>query len=211
MDERLSAFSPGSLAARLLRAVPAAQIVRRPLTRGEAAFRQGDAATAIFVVERGRIRLTRILEDGTSVTIHVAEAGESFAEAALTAQRYHCDAIAELPSVVLRLPKRGLLAALTADPAESLALAGAFAGQVRDLRSALELRNIRSAPARLLAWLRLHASGKPPAVLLRRSWTLIADELGLTREAVYRALASLEREGRIERSDNTVRLNTNQT
>ncbi len=65
--------------------------------------------------------------------------------------------------------------------------------------------------ARLLAWLRLHASGKPPSVLLRRSWTLIADELGLTREAVYRALASLEREGRIERSDNTVRLNTNQT
>jgi CRP/FNR family transcriptional regulator, dissimilatory nitrate respiration regulator len=100
---------------------------------------------------------------------------------------------------------------LTADPAESLALAGALAGQVRDLRSALELRNIRSASARLMAWLRLHASGKPPIVMLHRSWTLIADELGLTREAVYRALASLEREGRIERSDNAVRLNTSRT
>jgi CRP-like cAMP-binding protein len=100
---------------------------------------------------------------------------------------------------------------LTADPAESLALAGALAGQVRDLRSALELRNIRSASARLMAWLRLHASGKPPIVMPCRSWTLIADELGLTREAVYRALASLEREGRIERSDNAVRLNRSRT
>ena len=207
----LSAFSSGGLAARLLRAVPAARIVRRSLERGEAVFRQGDTATAIFVVGQGRIRLTRALEDGTSATIHVAEAGDSFAEASLSAPRYHCDAIAELPSVVLHVPKRDLLAALTADPSESLALAGALAAQVRDLRSALELRNIRSASARLLAWLRLHASGRPPAVQLRRSWSLVADELGLTREAVYRALASLERQGRIERSDNTVRLSPNRT
>jgi CRP-like cAMP-binding protein len=211
MDEKISAFSPAGVAARLLRAAPAARIGRRPLARGEAAFRQGDTATAIFVVEQGRIRLTRTLEDGTFVTMHIAEAGESFAEAALSARRYHCDAIAELPSIVLRLSKRDLLAALTADPAESLALAGALAGQVRDLRSALELRNIRSASARLMAWLRLHASGKPPIVILRRSWTLIADELGLTREAVYRALTSLEREGRIERSANAVRLNRSRT
>jgi CRP-like cAMP-binding protein len=124
----------------------------------------------------------------------------------LSAANYHCDAIAEERSVVLRLPKRDLLATLAADPAESLALAGALAGQVRDLRTMLEMRNIRSAPGRLLAWLRLNASGKPPVVSLRRSWTLIADELGLTREAVYRALASLEREGRIARSDHVVKL-----
>lgn len=206
MNEQPTAFSPDGLAARLMRAVPPARIVRRTLARGEVVFRQGHAAAAIFLVERGRIRLTRSLEDGTSVSIHVAEAGESFAEAALSAQRYHCDAIADLPSTVLCLPKRDLLAAFAADPAESLALASALAGQVRDLRSALELRKIHSAPKRLLAWLQLHASGNPPAMLQRRSWTLIADELGLTREAVYRALASLEREGRIERSGNRVQL-----
>jgi CRP-like cAMP-binding protein len=206
MDEYVPVFSPGSIAARLLRSVPPARVIRREAARGETVFRQGAAATALFVVEKGRIRLVRTLHDGTSVTLHVAEAGESFAEASLSAENYHCDAIAEVPSVVLCLPKRDLLAVLAADPAESLALAGALAGQVRDLRSMLEVRNIRSAPARLLAWLRLIASGKPPVVSLRRSWTLIADELGLTREAVYRALASLEREGRIARSDHAVKL-----
>src|SRR5262249_15605059 len=130
MDEQISAISPGSLGARLLHAMPAVRIVRRALRRGEAVFRQGDAATAIFVVEQGRIRLTRTLPDGTFVTVHVAEAGESFAEAALSSERYHCDAVTELPSVVLRVPKRDLVAILTANPAESLALAGALAGQV---------------------------------------------------------------------------------
>jgi CRP-like cAMP-binding protein len=206
MDERLSAFSPGSIAARLLRTVPTARIRKRAVARGEAVFRQGDVAAAVFLVERGRVRLARALLDGTSVTLHVAEAGESFAEASLTAARYHCDAIAEVRSIVLCLPKRGLLSALAADPAESLALAGALAGQVRDLRSMLELRNIRSAPARVLTWLRLHASGKPPVVSPRRSWTLIADELGLSREAAYRGLASLERQGRIKRLGNAVQL-----
>jgi CRP/FNR family transcriptional regulator, dissimilatory nitrate respiration regulator len=36
-------------------------------------------------------------------------------------------------------------------------------------------------------------------VPLARSWTLVAEELGLTREAVYRALAKLERQALIRR------------
>jgi DNA-binding IclR family transcriptional regulator len=46
----------------------------------------------------------------------------------------------------------------------------------------------------------------PPRVAVRRSWTLIADELGLSREAVYRALATLERDRRIVRHDDQVSL-----
>ncbi len=79
-----------------------------------------------------------------------------------------------------------------------------LASQVRDLRRRLELRNIRSAAARVLAWLRLHASGSPPLVRNCRSWTQVADDLGLTREAVYRALAALERQGRISRDAGVV-------
>jgi DNA-binding phage protein len=41
-------------------------------------------------------------------------------------------------------------------------------------------------------------------VKLRRAWTQVADELGLTREAVYRALAMLERQGRVSRGAGVV-------
>lgn len=169
-------------------------------------FQQGDPASAIYVVEVGRIRLSRMSADGVPLILYVAGAGESFAEASLSAMHYHCDAIAETGSVVLALPKSDLLGLMTTDPAQALPFALALATQVRDLRTKLELRNVRSAKERVLAWLRLHATGDPPRVSLNRSWTLIAEELGLTREAVYRVLAMLERERRIGRRQGVVNL-----
>ncbi len=202
----MSGFPADNLAACLLRAVPASRVTRLRFGRGAAVFRQDDEASAIYVVESGRVRLARVMADGTALVLQVAEPGQSFAEAALSAARYHCDATAEVDTAVLRLPKQDLLAALATDPAESFALALALASQVRDLRARLELRNIRSAKERVLAWLHLRASGTPPGVAAHRSWTLIAGELGLSREAVYRALAALEREGRIARSSDRIRL-----
>jgi CRP-like cAMP-binding protein len=199
MDADTSPFSPDSVAARLLSTLHPSRVIRHGLSRGEPLFRQGDPAAAVFIIETGRIQLTRFLADGTALILHVARAGESFAEASLSAAHYHCDAIAEADSIVLALPKSDLLSALASDPTECLALALALAGQVRDLRARLELRDIRSASERVLAWLRLHASDDPPSVPLYRTWTQVADELGLTREVVYRTLAKLERQKRISR------------
>jgi CRP-like cAMP-binding protein len=204
----MSVFSPDGLAAHLLAALHQSRVARYQVSRGAAVFRQGDPADAVFLVETGRVRLVRVLADGTPLVLFVAEVGESFAEASLSAAHYHCDAVAETDAVVLALPKTDLLSALAADPAECLALTLALAGQVRDLRARLELRNVRSATERVLAWLRLHASGNPPHVPMRRSWTQVADEVGLTREAVYRSLASLEQQGRISRDAMVVRLLT---
>jgi len=198
--------SPDSLAARLIAAVPPSRVTRMRFGSGAAVFRQGDAASAVFVTEAGRVRLCRMSADGTPLALHVANAGESFAEASLSAAHYHCDAIAETDATVLALPKSDLLASLTSDPLQGLALTFALASQVRDLRTRLELRNIRSAAERVLAWLRFHATGDPAQVMLGRSWTSVAEELGLTREAVYRALAALERHGWIARGGDCVRL-----
>ena len=206
MQPERSPFPPESLAARLLATLAPSAVRRHIVARGAAVFRQGDPATTVYVVETGRIRMARVLEDGTPLTLFVAEAGDSFAEASLSAAHYHCDAIAETDAVVLALPKTGLLTALAADPAQSLSVTLALASQVRDLRARLELRNIRSAALRVLAWLRLHASGNPPAMPLHRPWTMVAEELGLTREVLYRALAMLERQGQIQRKPGFVKL-----
>ena len=183
------------------------RLVTRRVAAGEAVFRQGDATVAVYRVEQGRVRLVRHLEDGSSVALHVARAGDGFAEAALFSEIYHCDAVAEVDAVLTQAPKADLLAALEADSRASLAFARMLATQVRDLRARLELRNIRAAPERILAWLKLQASGTPPMVRLDRPWTEIAAEIGLTHEAIYRALAALERDGRIERAAGLVLLN----
>ena len=176
--------------------VPGAPLNLEP---GESVFRQGDPVSGVFRVTAGRVRLKRHLEDGSTVAVHTAAAGETFAEAALFAAAYHCDAVAETPAEVLRYDARQVRAHLARDPAAAMALARALAGQVRDLRGRLELRNIRSARERVTGWLRLHAHGSPPTVVLRRPWMEVAAEIGLSREALYRALAELVGSGVIRR------------
>jgi CRP-like cAMP-binding protein len=146
----------------------------------------------------------RHLEDGTTVILHSARSGETFAEASAFAEAYHCDAVAEVASRVAAVPKSEFLAALARDPEASFRFARLLADQVRDLRSRLEIRNIRSAPERLMAWLRLRAAGRPPTAVLGQTWSDVAAEVGLSREAVYRALAALEQDGSIVRTTGAV-------
>lgn len=178
----------------------------RALEAGELVFRQGSEASSLYRVRTGRVRLIRHLQDGSSVVLHVARADSTFAEAALFSSAYHCDAVAEVPTVVAVIPKADLLAGLCTTPSGCLDLARALAGQVRELRAHLEIRNIRSAPERLLAWLRLTARGDPPVVEIDRPWIEIAAEIGLTHETIYRSLAELERAGKLARKGRRVKL-----
>lgn len=147
----------------------------------------------------------RHLADGSTATLHVARAGDGLAEAALFAGQYHCDAVAEIDSLVAVIAKAPLLAALRGDAEAGLAFAADLSRQVRSLRWQLELRNIRSARERLLAWLHLQA-GPDGVVTPDRPWTVIAPELGLSHEAVYRALALLQAERRLRRRNGRIQL-----
>ncbi|MEX0964115.1 MAG: Crp/Fnr family transcriptional regulator [Pseudohongiellaceae bacterium] len=170
------------------------------LAKGEFLFRQQQPTVAIFAVVSGRVRLFRDLPDGSSVTLHVARSGETFAEAALFTQHYHCHAQTELVSKVLRLNSAALLETITAHKDLGLYLSQILAGQVRDMRAMLSLRDIRSADERLMAWLRLQVRDELMEVVIDRPWTGISEELGLTKEAVYRSLTRLQHEGFIERA-----------
>ena len=61
----------------------------------------------------------------------------------------------------------------------------------------LELRDIRRAEERLLAVLHLRAEAD--AMVIAGTWKDLAAELGLTQEALYRALSRLEQRGAIIR------------
>ena len=189
---------------RLIAAVPAA-VSARELTPGEALFRQGDRATAIFAVERGRLRLVRHTADDRRVVLHTAHPDELFAEAALFAEAYHCDAVADIPSRVRVLSKPTLLAAFRSNPDLAQDFMAILARQVMALRTRLELRSIRSARLRLLQHLLL-AAGEGGTVRLDGTLMDLAAEIGLSHEALYRTIAALESEGVIARSDAEIRL-----
>ena len=68
-----------------------------------------------------------------------------------------------------------------------------------NLRTRVEQRNIRSARERVRHFLMLNVGPDGRTVKLRGTLKDLAAEIGLTHEALYRTLASLERYGEITR------------
>jgi len=173
---------------------------RRSLARSEALFRQGEKVTAIYFVETGRLRLERRTFDGRTLVLGTTLSGNFFVEAALFADIFHCDAVATEPSRVCIYPKAAVLNALRADPANAMSFLSLVAHQVIELRHRLEIMKVRSAKERVMLYLDLNAGPDGRTVDLRSQLQDIASELGLTREVLYRTLASLEQAGAIERA-----------
>ncbi|HSK41129.1 MAG TPA: Crp/Fnr family transcriptional regulator [Arenibaculum sp.] len=205
IEANLPARSPDRASLRSLAAAAGGTEVRR-LAAGEALFHQDDDASAIFEVEEGRLLLVRHTIDTHPVTLHTARPGEFFAEAALFARTYHCDAVAAVASRVRAYPKRRVLAALRDDPDLALDFMAALARQIHVLRSRLEERNIRSARERILHRLALAADNDGRTVQLDGTLIDLAAEIGLSHEVVYRTLAALEREGIIARTRTSITL-----
>jgi CRP/FNR family transcriptional regulator, dissimilatory nitrate respiration regulator len=178
----------------------------RELAAGEVLFNQGDRATAIYKIENGRLRLIRRTIDDHLVILHTAGPGELFAEASIFAEAYHCNAVAALPSRIRVYPKASVVAALHANPGLAEALIKRLAHQLQELRARLELRNIRSARERVLQYLRLRTGLHGRSIVIDSRLQDIAEEIGLSREALYRTLAGLEAEGSIRRTQATITL-----
>lgn len=176
-----------------------ARLRHRDLAAGTALFRQGDPVVAVYVIERGRLAMIRHTAGGRRVTLFTAGPGESFAEAALFSEVYHCDAVAELPSRVTIIPKAELHALLKQPGQASERLMARLAHQVQALRTQLELRGIRNARERVWQALVLMAGPSGRTVKLEGPLKTMASAIGLTQEAFYRAMTALATAGRIRR------------
>jgi CRP-like cAMP-binding protein len=185
---------------------PAHAIIHRTLAGAETLFREGDQTFAIFSVRRGRVRLVRHLADGSPVLLYIAHDGDTFSEAALFSPIYHCNAIADVDSEIEIHPKDILSRSLAEDPQAARTFMAHLARQVMDLRSRLEIRNIRSAKERVIQFLLLEGNEMDRKVTFARPLKDIAGDIGLTHEAFYRTLAKLESSGKIARNGRTITL-----
>jgi CRP/FNR family transcriptional regulator, dissimilatory nitrate respiration regulator len=178
----------------------------RTLKAGETLFRAGTRTAGLYQVVRGRVRLARVNRKGRETVLYVATAGEILAEASLFSSTYHCDAIATTNAVVRLFPKAAVLAALARDADAALAFMAMLARQLMTLRMRLEQRNIRSARDRLRHYLSMNVGADGRTVLLTGTLKDLAGELGLTHEALYRALAEMAKRGEIKRGKGMIRL-----
>lgn len=173
----------------------------RRFAPGDAVFRAGEAASGLHLLVAGQVTLQRPLADGSLAVVHRAIATDTFAEAAVFAEAYHCDAVAAGHAVVRIVPRAAVQSALESVPGFAAAFAARLAGQVQGLRARAEILSMRGAVDRTAAFLALLA--RDGEVEFGRPVKHVAAEIGLTHEALYRALAALRRSGRIERIGRT--------
>lgn len=166
----------------------------RVLDRGATLFHIGDKVQTVFSVISGEVRLIRRDLNGNEVVLQRSRGG-FFAEASLGSARYHCDAVAAEACTALAFPARPFRAALDDNADFRDAWLGHLAREVRKLRAQCERLNLRRADERIVHY--IESEGSDGSITLNQSRKAWAAELGLTHEALYRALSQLQRNGRL--------------
>jgi CRP-like cAMP-binding protein len=172
------------MSTRILSTLAARASGRRRLDKGQQLFARGDPVAALYLVETGSVELVRHQEDGHALILQRANQGSVLAEASIYAERYHCDGIAALSSLLTEIPKPRLLEALRRDTAFAEEWAAYLAAQVQNARMRAELLSRRTVAARLDGWLAWHGGALPA----RGAWKSLAAEIGVSPEALYREL-----------------------
>ena len=161
---------------------------------GETVFRIGTRPRNIFWVLDGEIRLVRRSRNGAEIVVQRASSG-FVAEASLDSPLYHCDAVAAAKSRLLAFPVDRFRQALADDEKFRAFWMRRLAGEVHALRSQSERLALRSAAERIEHY--IESEGRDGRLELSRTRKAWAAELGLTHEALYRALAGMRRAGTI--------------
>ncbi len=151
----------------------------------------------MYFVISGEVHLVRSSLTGDQIVLQRAQGG-FLAEASMDQPRYHCDAIAVRPSDLLVIPRKAFHDALADETFGNIWMAH-LAGELRRVRAQAERLTLKTAEARIIHY--VETEGDSGTVVLNNSKKDWAGELGLTHEALYRALARMQRRGSIRAHD----------
>ena len=151
---------------------------------GTTVFLLNDEVRVVYLVRRGVIHLVRHKEQGAALILQRAQAGSILAEASVYSDQYHCDARAESDATTWAVSKGDLRRRLEEKPDFARAWAQYLANAVQRARLHAEILSLKTVAARLDAW--IVWNGVLPEKGQQRR---IADEIGVSPEALYRELA----------------------
>ena len=166
--------------------------------KNDRVFLAGAMPVWMFYVIAGEVTLERTGMHGESVVLQRTRQG-FISEASLKVSRYHCDAVAVTDTHVIKVPVKALNHALDQDPAFASRWISMLNSEVRRLRLHLERLNMKSIRDRLIHL--IETEGKDGRFPIPSGLKTLAGELGVTHEALYRAIAALQTEGVIKKDD----------
>jgi CRP-like cAMP-binding protein len=152
-------------------------------------FTQGDAADAIFYIQKGKVRLTVVSEIGKQATIAVLSEGSFFGEGSLAGQALRIGSAAAMTDCqLLRIEKRAMMYALHREHTLSdMFVAYLLARNLRyeeDLVDQLFNSSEKRLARVLLMLAHFGKEGVPETVVPKISQETLADMVGTTRSRV---------------------------
>lgn len=158
-------------------------------------FRQGELATAFFIMIDGWTKHYRINPSGDETVLYVLTKGESFAESiALTGARFPATAETVTDARIVRIPADHVIRCIQQNPIIALAMIASTSQRLQHLMVNVEQLKAQSGVQRLAEFLVSLASvdNGPCVVTLPYDKVLIAARLGLQPESLSRAFAKLQ-------------------
>ena len=210
--KRRASTKPGSRAPfdskTLLEALPDGRTVRE-YQKGEAIFTQGDAADAVFFVQRGKVKLTVLSRQGKQAVIALLAPGEFFGEGCLAGQPVRmATATALMEASVIRLAKPAMVRALHRDPVFAETFTTYLLSRNIRMEEDLVDQLFNSSEKRLARILLLLANfgkeGRPEPVVPKISQEMLAEMVGTTRSRIsffmnkFRKLGFLDYNGGLQ-------------
>ena len=190
------------------RADLATRLRRRRYARSEPLFLRGDPGSVLYVIERGRVKISLSSADGKEMILALLGPGDFFGELALLdgGQR-SADAVVVEDSELLLLGREDFLRFVESRPRIALHLLSVLSRRLRSTDQLVHDAAFFDVPGRLAsALLRLGETlGQPAAdgVLISRRLTQLelAEMIGSSRESVNKWLSFYQRQGviRMER------------
>ena len=168
------------------------------IRKGARVFLAGKMPEWMFYVVSGEVTLERTGLHGETVVLQRTRQG-FVSEASLKVARYHCDALAITDTQVIKVPVRELTHEIDRDPAFASRWISMLNAEVRRLRLHLERLSMKSIRDRLMHL--IETEGQNGRYPIPSGLKTLAGELGVTHEALYRAIAALESERLLSREE----------
>ena len=152
-------------------------------------FSQGDPADAVFYIQKGKVKITVVSEQGKEAVVAILGTDEFFGEACLAGQAQRiATAVAMVEAVIVRLEKAAVVSVIHKEPAFSEMFIAHLLGRTIRVEADLVDQLFNSSEKRLARMLLLLANfgkeGKPEPIITKISQETLAEMIGTTRSRV---------------------------
>lgn len=184
------------------------------VARGQVMFRRGDAATALYVVVYGQVKLAFVSPAGVEKIVDIVQPGQTFGEAVMFLEKPHVvTAQALIDSLVFAVSKEVVFERIDNDPQFARRMLGGLSRRLHQLVADVESYLTRSGTERLIGFLLRDCGGDGSGnvtgaveLQLPVAKGVVAARLNLTQEHFSRILHDLAAVGLIEVQGRRVRV-----